>query len=181
MKGEKPMARKKTAKKAETKQTPQQIIDSVNLAELARKANMDYALVYQRIKRGWDLDKALSAPARKKAKAKKKVVAEITPSEAKAIAKEIRNTLEANTETETISATSVSADTDPKPGTIVPKLGTPLLSKEEKDALGTPLISEKAEKSMGMLWFLVIVFLVAVVGVWLQETGIIGWADRIVE
>jgi MarR-like DNA-binding transcriptional regulator SgrR of sgrS sRNA len=168
MKGEKPMARKKTASIAETKKTPQQIIDSVNLAELARKANMDYALVYQRIKRGWDLDKALSAPARKKAKAKKKVVAEKTPAEAKAIAKEIRNTLEANTETVTISATSVSADTNPKPGTIVPNLGT-------------PLISEKAEKSMGMLWFLVLVLCVIVVGVWLQEAGVIGWADRIVE
>ena len=96
------------------------------------------------------------------------VEGEETPAEAKAIAKEIRNTLEANTETVTVSATSVSADTDPKPGTIVPNLGT-------------PLISEKAEKSMGMLWFLVVVFLVAVVGVWLQEAGIIGWADRIVE
>ena len=103
-----------------------------------------------------------------KAKAKKKVVAEKTPAEAKAIAKEIRNTLEANTETVTISATSVSADTDPKSGTSVPNLGT-------------PLISEKAEKSMGMLWFLVLVLCVTVVGVWLQEAGIIGWADRIIK
>ena len=144
------MARKKTAKKAET---PQEIIDTVNLAAKARDAGMDYGLVYNRIRRGWSLDKALTTPARKKAKSKKK-----TLSEQKAVAKKIHDTLKA----------AEIKSTDPKPGTIVPRLGT-------------PLISEKAEKNLGMLWLLVVVFVVAVAGIWLQEAGIIGWADRIVE
>jgi len=150
------MARKKTAKKAET-QTPEQIINSVNLAAKAREAGKDYALVYNRIKRGWSLEKALSHPVRKKKK---------SLSEQKAVVKKIHDTVKAAE----IKETSIMTDHD-----------APLLSKEEKEALGTPIISEKAEKNMPMLWFLVLVLCVIVAGVWLQEAGVIGWADRIVE
>jgi hypothetical protein len=144
------MARKKTAKKAEAEtQTPEQIINSVNLAAKAREAGKDYALVYNRIKRGWSLEKALSHPVRKKKK---------SLSEQKAVVKKIHDTVKAAEIKE-----------------------TPIMIDDYKPNLEPPLISEKAEKSMGMLWLLVVVFVVAVVGVWLQEAGIIGWADRIVE
>jgi hypothetical protein len=142
------MARKKTASIAET-QTPEQIINSVNLAAKAREAGKDYALVYNRIKRGWSLEKALSHPVRKKKK---------SLSEQKAVVKKIHDTVKAAEIKE-----------------------TPIMIDDYKPNLEPPLISEKAEKSMGMLWLLVVVFVVAVVGVWLQEAGIIGWADRIVE
>jgi hypothetical protein len=142
------MARKKTASIAET-QTPEQIINSVNLAAKAREAGKDYALVYNRIKRGWSLEKALSHPVRKKKK---------SLSEQKAVVKKIHDTVKAAEIKE-----------------------TPIMIDDYKPNLEPPLISEKAEKNLGMLWLLVVVFVVAVAGIWLQEAGIIGWADRIVE
>lgn len=111
----------KKAKKVETK-------TDKSVAELAREHNVDYALLYNRLRRGWSMEKALNTPARKKAKSKKKKA-----SQSESLTAEVKTILD---------------DNDLKKHEIKAKLAPPVEKVEP------PLISEKAEQSLAFMWFM---------------------------
>jgi hypothetical protein len=133
--------------------------DTKSISQQARDKGLDPGLVFNRMHRGWTLEKALSEPARPRKKPKKSIAKQ------KAVAKKIRDTLEEKATVQELEQ-EVTEFLDDKKTVIIP----PPVEKADNEP---PLLSEKAESNFGFLVFLTIVGFGLVVAIVLQEFGII--------
>jgi hypothetical protein len=139
--------------------------DTKTVSQQARDKGLDPGLVFNRMHRGWTLEKALSEPVRSRKKPKKSIAKQ------KAVVKKIRDTLEEKATVQELEQEVTEFLDDKKPVIIPPLEGSfGLIEKADNEP---PLLSEKAESNFGFLVFLTIVGFGLVVAIVLQELGII--------